>query len=287
MRLAHHSARIDENMAVLARFHEYFRVNGFKVPTSPNDNPYTFAFETGGIPIFEWMARFPDRLKNFNMAMTVGSDQGVPSIKLYPWKQELGKHDTGPGTPLVVDVGGGRGHASQVIRDELEHIPGRVILQDQAAAIQEVEDQLPKIEKMAHDFFQNQPIQGKNASFVAFPALSSILHVSASHSQPGALVYFIRRVLHDWSDDESIVILKQIAKAMAPNSRVVINEFLIPEVGADPEACWVDLVMMSFAGTERTTSQWKSILDAAGLQLTNIYDSKKTHYVSFPLISVC
>lgn len=93
-------------------------------------------------------------------------------------------------------------------------------------------------------------------------------------------MYFLRRVLHDWSDEVCIGILEKIAKAMTPDSRVVVNEFLVPEIGADPEACWVDLVMMSFAGTERTTSQFESILDAAGLKLTNIYSSKKTHYVS-------
>lgn len=108
------------------------------------------------------MAKFPDRLKNFNMAMTTGSEQGTQSIKLFPWKQELSRYSTGFTTPLVVDVGGGRGHASQVIRDELEEVAGRVILQDQLGAIKEVENQLPSIEKMAHNFFQPQPIQGKD-----------------------------------------------------------------------------------------------------------------------------
>lgn len=67
---------------------------------------------------------------------------------------------------------------------------------------------------------------------------------------------------------------------MTRESRVVINEFLVPEVGADAEACWVDLVMLTFAGTERTARQFEAILDAAGLKLTEIYSSPKTHYVS-------
>lgn len=67
---------------------------------------------------------------------------------------------------------------------------------------------------------------------------------------------------------------------MTPDSRVVINEFLMPEVNADPEACWVDLVMMSFAGTERTATQFEGLLDAAGLKLIKIHGSNKTHYVS-------
>lgn len=249
-------------MAVSANSHEYFAQNGFKMPNSPNDNPYTFHFQTGGAPIFEWMAKFPTRMKNFNMAMTVGSEQGTQSVKLFPWREELSKYKTNPETPLVVDVGGGRGHAAQVIRHELDGVPGRVILQDQAVAIKEVEDQLPDVETMAHDFFKPQPVEGK-------------------HSSSGALVYFVRRVLHDWSDEVSIRILKNIANAMSSESRVVINEFLIPEIGTDPEACWVDLIMMTFGGTERTVPQFESILDGAGLKLTKIYSSNKTHYVSY------
>lgn len=248
-------------MAVSANFHEYFVKNGFKMPTSPNDNPYTFHFQTGGVPIFEWMARFPNRMKNFNMAMTTGSEQGTQSIKLFPWKEELTKYHTTPETLLAVDVGGGRGHAAQLVRDELHGVPGRVVLQDQAMAIEEVENQLPGIEKIAHDFFKPQPTEGQ-------------------YKSSGALVYFVRRVLHDWSDEASIRILKNIAKAMNANSRVVINEFLIPEAGTDPEACWVDLVMMTFGGMERTAAQFENILDAAGLKLTKIYSNKKTHYVS-------
>lgn len=149
-------------MAVLADFHEYFKGNGFRMPKSPNDNPYTFHFKTGGIPIFEWMGKFPERTHNFNMAMTTGSEQGVQSIKLFPWKQELSKYTTASEMPLVVDVGGGRGHASQVIREELDGVPGQVILQDQPGAIREIEGQLPNIEKMAHNFFEPQPVRGKH-----------------------------------------------------------------------------------------------------------------------------
>lgn len=259
-------------MAVMASSHEYYRQNGFRMPTSPTDNPYTFHFNTGGVPIFQWMAKFPDRLANFNMSMTVNTEQGAQSIKLFPWAQALGpssEHQpTTPETLLVVDVGGGRGHAAQVIRAELDRagVRGRVVLEDQAAAVREVEGRLAGggIEAVAHDFFAPQP------------------SVDSPTCCTGALVYFLRRVLHDWSDEASVAILRNVAAAMGPASRVVINEFLIPETGTDPEASWVDLIMMTCnGGMERTAAQFERILDAAGLRLTNIYKSKKTHYVSW------
>ncbi|KAK2601235.1 hypothetical protein N8I77_010699 [Diaporthe amygdali] len=255
---------VDEHMAVSANFHEYFEQNGRKIPTSTHDNPYTFHFQTGGVPIFEWMARFPARIASFNMAMTTASSQGTVSITLFPWSEAVGWSSsstvttaatTTAETLLVVDIGGGRGQAAQVIREQLAGVPGRVIVQDLPGTIEAAQNEHPDVEKMAHNFFEPQPAKG-------------------------ALIYFMRRVLHDWPDEISVGILKNVAGAMTSESRVVINEFLVPEVGADAEACWVDLVMLTFAGTERTAPQFKAILDAAGLELTKIYSSPKTHYVS-------
>lgn len=120
--------------------------------------------------------------------------------------------------------------------------------------------------------------------WVGVLVLFSLIYIcetySACYPFQGALVYFIRRVLHDWTDEISVGILQNVVAAMTPESRVVINEFLVPEVAADAETCWVDLVMLTFAGTERTAPQFEAILDAAGLKLTEIYSSPKTHYVS-------
>lgn len=44
----------------------------------------------------------------------------------------------------------------------------------------------------------------------------------------GALVYYIRRVLNDWPDDECVQILSKIRTACAPDSRVLICENLSP-----------------------------------------------------------
>ncbi|KAG8163401.1 hypothetical protein KVR01_006698 [Diaporthe batatas] len=249
---------VDEHMAVSANFHEYFQQNGYKVPTSPNDNPYTFHFKTGGLPIFEWMQKFPARIESFNMAMTTGSKQGDASIALFPWREAVKRsssNSTTAETPLVIDVGGGRGHAAHLIRQELDGVPGRVIVQDLPGTIEQARDEYPDVEKLTHNFFEPQPVKG-------------------------ALVYFIRRVLHDWPDEVCVGILKNVALAMTPESRIVINEFLVPEVGADAETCWVDLVMLTFAGMERTAAQFEAILNAAGLKLTKIHSSPKTHYVA-------
>lgn len=54
-----------------------------------------------------------------------------------------------------------------------------------------------------HDFFEPQPI-------------------------PGARVYFVRVVLHDWDDDHAIKILKNLRRVAALESRLVIVDHITP-----------------------------------------------------------
>ena len=63
-----------------------------------------------------------------------------------------------------------------------------------------------------------------------------------------------------------------IASAMERGrSRLVIQEIIVPELGADVEASWMDLTMMSIAGTQRTEKHWSRLLDAAGLRLSRTF----------------
>jgi hypothetical protein len=102
--------------------------------------------------------------------------------------------------------------------------------------------------------------------------------ITCSHNV-GALIYYIRRCLHDWSDNECIKILKIIAAAMAPSiSRVLIAEMVIPASNVDLETCWMDLAMMTISGSERTKKQWENILDTAGLKLSRVYGAPGTNH---------
>jgi O-methyltransferase domain len=78
--------------------------------------------------------------------------------------------------------------------------------------------------------------------------------------------------LHDWSTEDCIKILKNIAGAMDPSkSRLLISEAVLPLQGADPEAGWLDLTMMSAGGMERTEKQWIELLDASGFKLGKLW----------------
>jgi hypothetical protein len=85
--------------------------------------------------------------------------------------------------------------------------------------------------------------------------------------------------LHDWPDHLCVDILKNIANAMEPGkSRLVIAEIVVPPTGGDSETGWMDLVLMTVTGVERSAKDWEELLSAAGLKLEKIYTSPGTNH---------
>ena len=99
-------------------------------------------------------------------------------------------------------------------------------------------------------------------------------------SPTGAHIYYLRRILHDWSDDSSVAILKHLAAAMDRDlpSRVVIAEQVLPSSGVSSESGLADLIMMTFAGMERTEKQWRELLARAGLRIEKVYTAPGTPF---------
>jgi hypothetical protein len=64
----------------------------------------------------------------------------------------------------------------------------------------------PQIKFMQHDFFTPQPIKGAD-------------------------VYLLRWILHNWTDDKSVEILKNLIPALKKGSKVLINDGCLPEPG--------------------------------------------------------
>jgi hypothetical protein len=63
---------------------------------------------------------------------------------------------------FLVDIGGGSGHDISIFREQHPGIPGKLILQDLPDVIDACSSSLPVgIEAMSHDFFNPQPIKGR------------------------------------------------------------------------------------------------------------------------------
>lgn len=88
-------------------------------------------------------------------------------------------------------------------------------------------------------------------------------------------------VLHDWPDDRCIQILESIKIAMKPGySKILINENVIPRRGAHWEATSLDMVMLpGFSSKERTRRDWHQLIEKAGLEIVQIWESEDAHGV--------
>lgn len=80
-------------------------------------------------------------------------------------------------------------------------------------------------------------------------------------------------IMHDYADTVCIDILTKLAKSMAPDSRVLIYDMVVPQrVGeADFAAAVLDQAMITMGGKERTEAGFKSLLESAGLELVQVW----------------
>lgn len=83
-------------------------------------------------------------------------------------------------------------------------------------------------------------------------------------------------ILHDWPDEACRDILRNVTAAMKPGySRLLLNEAVLPSVGAPLPAAMLDICMMiGPCGMERTHSMWRELLSSVGLEITQIAASQ-------------
>lgn len=175
----------------------------------------------------------------------------------YPFDQDLDTFPkSDPTAVLIVDVGGGNGRFLARIHDSYPTLAeyGKNVLQDLESVINEVPESLQTDNcfiAQAHDFFTPNPVQG-------------------------ARYYNLRSILHDWPDDLCREILLNIRSAMKPGySKILIQGFVMKEVGYGIHESQLDLNMMIFAGRERTMMDYEELLRGCGLKIGEIVSARK------------
>lgn len=87
--------------------------------------------------------------------------------------------------------------------------------------------------------------------------------------------YLMKMILHDWDDEKSIQILKNCAKAMKAESKLLILESVLPGRDIPHPGKFLDINMLAMTGgRERTQEEFASILEQAGLKLTQVINTK-------------
>lgn len=77
--------------------------------------------------------------------------------------------------------------------------------------------------------------------------------------------------MHDWPDTECLTILSKLAEAMDADSRILMDEVVLPDVNVPWEAAMQDISMnIQFGGKERTRSEWDSLIEKSGLKVADV-----------------
>lgn len=211
----------------------------------------THAVRTGKTPLnhvfgvdnpFTYFGKHPEEGHIFHNAMTDISRTEIPLI--------VGAYDF-TGVRTLVDVGGNQG---SLLASFLKANPG----------LQGVLFDVPDL------------VAGAAAGPLGSPELAGRWKAVGGDfftSVPeGGDAYILKNVLDDWDDARCTTILRNIRKAMAPNGRVLVVDFLVrSEPGLDI-AKWVDLNMLlvTDGGRERTEAEFAALLAAGGFTLTRV-----------------
>jgi hypothetical protein len=149
---------------------KYLRESKYKAPSEPTDGFVQYANQTKH-NIFEYLQSMPPLFQDFNLFM--GNTMGAREY-WHDWYDVQGRllsgFESSAGPTLLVDIGGGKGHDLVAFDSTFskgdKSYDGQLVLQDLPQVLDDVaEDQLSsKIQKMTHDFFEDQPVKGRHVS---------------------------------------------------------------------------------------------------------------------------
>jgi hypothetical protein len=96
----------------------------------------------------------------------------------------------------------------------------------------------------------------------------------------GGDLYLLKYIIHDWLDEQALMILKTCRRAMPEHSRILLVENIIqPGNNPDP-ARLIDLQMLvEVGGRERTAEEFRTLLHEAGLELTRCIPTQTPLYL--------
>ncbi len=189
-----------------------------------------------GLDFWAFLAAHPEMGAHFDAAMT-GTAEARSGI--LPAAMDLAAVGT------LVDVGGGQG---RMLAAALAATPGlRGVLFDR-----------PEVLPGADAFLTAAGVRDR-CDLVAgdfFDALPS-----------GGDAYVLGHIVHDWPDEQAGAILRVCRRAMAPGARIWLVELVIQPGDAYDRAKMLDLLMLvMFGAQERTESEYRVLLEAAGFE---------------------
>jgi ubiquinone/menaquinone biosynthesis C-methylase UbiE len=189
---------------------------------------------------WEYYAQHPEDASNFNQAMK-GLTEMVNVAVLSAYKFSGGAR--------LIDIAGGTGGLISAVLNAYPQMRG--VLFDLPHVIAEAGPLLDaagvrdRCETATGDFFKSVP--------------------------EGGDAYVMKWIIHDWDDEKSSVILKNIHRAMNENGKLLLIEMVVTEGNQPDLSKFMDLNMLVMTGgRERTEAEFNSLLASAGFRLTRV-----------------
>lgn len=192
------------------------------------------------MPVFDFLSTHPEQSKVFDAAMVgVHGRETSAMLDVYDFAD----------VPILADVGGGNGSLLTTVlkkypamKGMLYDLPGTVGRSKETVQASGVGDRVKVVEG---SFFESVP--------------------------SGADAYLMRHIIHDWDDERSITILKNVHRAMGPNGKLLVVESVIQPGNEADFGKLLDLVMLVIpGGKERTEEEFRKLFAAGGFRLTRV-----------------
>jgi ubiquinone/menaquinone biosynthesis C-methylase UbiE len=199
-----------------------------------------------GEPLFEYLGHHPDAAAVFQDAMGQHSRlMGPRLVEAYDFT----------GVQRVVDVGGGDGTFLSTILHAHPHMSGVVY-------------DAPYVAESARKQLAAAGL-GDRCTFVSGDFLEAV--------HPGGEVYMLKGVVHNWSDDEAVVLLRNCRRAMGDDGRLLLIEWAVPPGDVPHPSKLLDLSMLFvYGGKERTEQEFADLLSAADLRIARVIGTAST-----------
>jgi len=153
-------------------------------------------------------------------------------------------------TKIILDIGGGSGKLLTKILKKNTSISKGILFDlpnsiENAQKLWKDSDFYSRLEFISGDFFEKIPVK-----------VDTII---------------MSRIIHDWSNDKAIKILKNIYKSLEKDGKLLLFEIIVPEkIDSDIGITSNFNLLVCVGGKERTLNEFKNILNKAGFIISDV-----------------
>ncbi len=197
-----------------------------------------------GMPVFEFLSRNPEKATIFDEAMVgVHGRESAAMLDAYDFSK-IG---------TLTDIGGGNGSLLTAVLKKYPNMKGRLY-------------DLPGVAERAR----------KNIEAAGLADRCQVIGGNFFESVPaGADAYLLRHIIHDWDDEKSLTILRNVRRVIGPAGKLLLVEGVVPPGNEPSFTKLLDLAMLVIpGGKERTADEYKKLFETGGFELTRIVPTR-------------